>query len=461
MRTKITKWGAATAFAAALLVVPLAASAATPATETDSAGAALVNGQTAANTLVINDAVIGFAVGGITQDGIAASDTGADAQFRVDRRLDVNVTRNGALKSGTPGGVAELLFTVTNETNDASSDVFLQPLRFNSDLATLGTARVTATPLPGDTTRVCLDANANNQCELAEVLALVAGQGYLLPAASAVPGTPRPIVLEVSVPLGAVNGEWDTFLLSAGVGDGTGLALITTDDRANPDGLLTVENVFADAGSASNFAAGNGVDLTGPSLTTDVDSDGRHTDADQFQVSTADMSVTKTSEVIYDPINGLKYELLASGTGAVVNTAAATGALPKAIPGAIVMYTISAQNDRDNNDNTPPAATATGVTITDNLPAEIAAGNDAAVSGLVNCNVDGVGVLGAGTICTLNLTDLGTRLDVALVSQCDGTTSEIDITGANPLAAVSFGDCDDVASSPGDEGTIVYYVTIP
>ncbi|HSG90740.1 MAG TPA: hypothetical protein VLA56_16105 [Pseudomonadales bacterium] len=425
----------------------------------------LVNGQTPAGTLVTNDAVLAYAVGTVPQDEIAASASGNAATFEVDRRLDVNVSRNGGLKSGTPGGVAELLFTVTNETNDTATDLFLQALRYDSDLAPVNSARVAATPLPGSTTRVCLDANANGQCEVGEVLGLVAGQGYLVPSAAAVPGTALDIVLEVSVPVSAVNGSWDSFLLSASVGDGTGLARIATDDRLLEDvatGENAVQNVFADADSSLNDAAGAGIVFGGVSLGTDSVSDGIHTDADQFQVATAVMSVVKLSEVIYDPINGLKYALVASGAGATVDTGSATGANPKAIPGAIVMYTISAQNDRDNVETAPSAATAQTVTITDTLPTELIAGNDAALTGLADCNVDGVGVLGTGTICTANLTDLATRLDVALVTQCGAATpAPIDILAENPLASVDLGSCTDADDSVGQEGTIVYYVTIP
>ena len=72
---------------------------------------------------------------------------------------------------------------------------------------------------------------------------------------------------------------------------------------------------------------------------TDAARDGQHSDDDAYRIVTATLAVTKTSEVISDPFNGTT--------------------LPKRIPGAVVEYCITVQNNG--------AADATSVVLTDVL----------------------------------------------------------------------------------------------
>ena len=76
--------------------------------------------------------------------------------------------------------------------------------------------------------------------------------------------------------------------------------------------------------------------------TTDTsDRNGMHSDTQTFEIDAPLLSVSKSSEVIYDPFNG--------------------GTNPKRIPGAIVQYTITILNKSDS--------AASGVVVSDELTA--------------------------------------------------------------------------------------------
>ncbi|MCZ6618562.1 MAG: hypothetical protein O7E57_10545 [Gammaproteobacteria bacterium] len=133
------------------------------------------------------------------------------------------------------------------------------------------------------------------------------------------------------------------------------LDALTTDDSAIPDSTTTVEVVFADDGLG---AVGDGIE----------------TQRDGYIVSSAALTITKTSAVLSDPFN------------LAVN--------PKAIPGAVVEYTITVQNNG--------AVDADQVAITDVLDASLTillgqyAGEDVEID------------LGGGTTvttCTLDAAD--------------------------------------------------------
>ena len=134
---------------------------------------------------------------------------------------------------------------------------------------------------------------------------------------------------------GPLNGDISAVTLTAQVAQGGTAAAqganILTDDAAIADNPATVQVVFADG-------AGD----------TDVANDGKHSDSDAYRVGAAQITVAKTSLVISDPING--------------------GANPKAIPGAMVEYTVTISNAGG------ASATATNVQVTDSLNSEITAG---------------------------------------------------------------------------------------
>ncbi len=118
----------------------------------------------------------------------------------------------------------------------------------------------------------------------------------------------------------------------------------------------------------------------------DGDNDGVFGAAGSYTVSAATLSVSKTSRVISDPVN------------------AATN--PKAIPGAIIEYCVVVGNASGS-------ATATNVTITDPVPADLTFDATFGIringtsDGSGNCNADGSagGNFNAGAV-TATLTDI-------------------------------------------------------
>jgi uncharacterized repeat protein (TIGR01451 family) len=169
---------------------------------------------------------------------------------------------------------------------------------------------------------------------------------------------------------------------------------ITTDDGGTADDPAAVDIVFADG-------AGD----------TDAANDGAHSDRDAYRVGAAAITVSKTSQVLSDPVNG--------------------GTNPKAIPGAIVEYTITIENDAG------ASATATNVQVSDSLAAEIA-------SGAVAFETDAYGA-GLGLRVTAPTLNSGNPLDLSNAADADEGTFAADtvtVTGivlqAGESATVTF-----------------------
>lgn len=126
-----------------------------------------------------------------------------------------------------------------------------------------------------------------------------------------------------------------------------GGATITSDDSGSADVAGLVQNVFAD---------GTGdVDETNAA---DTDFNGRHSDTGVFAVQAADLTVTKTSTVVWDPVS-----CAASLPTAPTDGGECTADNPKAIPGAYIEYTITIVNAGNS--------AASNVTLTDALTDEL------------------------------------------------------------------------------------------
>lgn len=116
------------------------------------------------------------------------------------------------------------------------------------------------------------------------------------------------VFIVADAPTSLVNNDVGNVELTATTHDSGTVATLdplTTDDAGIPDSAATVEVVFAD----------DGLGVVG---------DGLETAQDGYIVSSAALTITKTSQVLSDPFN------------LAVN--------PKAIPGATIQYTITVQN---------------------------------------------------------------------------------------------------------------------
>jgi hypothetical protein len=290
---------------------------------------------TAAGTSVDNRATVNYAVGGVPQTLIESSPAGnstpgatlgADTSFLVDNMLDLTVAETGASYTAVvPAATAQVLtFTVENTGNNTQ----------DFSLAAVNRASATAGPFGGvdnfdaAAVSVFVDGNANGTYEVALDTAT-----YIDELAA---DTTISVFIVSNIPGGQADGDLAVLTLTAQVAVGGVPAAqgadILADDAGAADDPAVVQTVFADG-------AGD----------TDAANDGQHSDSDGYIVSSAQLTITKSSTVISDPVNG--------------------GVNPKAIPGAIVEYTITIANAAG------AGASATGISVSDDLSVEIGAGN--------------------------------------------------------------------------------------
>lgn len=353
---------------------------------------------TVSGTSIVNKATINFQVGGVGQVPIESSPAGnttpgvgngTNTTFVVDDKVMMTVTAiDIAAVTTYPSSTAQAMsFTVSNTGNTTH------------DFA-LTAAPIAVTNVAGATAAFFADTNTNGTYDLGTDLALP----YVDELAS--DGTTT-VFLVISVPAGATNGQTANYSVSAEAHQGGGVgalgALTKTQadlDKSAADNPATVQIVLADA-------AGDG-DAPYDGIFTKNGSPG-------FEVFTATLTVTKISAVYSDPVNGTT--------------------LPKAIPGAIVTYTVTVAN-------TAGTVTATNVSISDNLNAEISAARLAfatQLTGNLPACTAGQGIVVDG-VCKTNTGD------------ADG--ADWNATGVNTVTITGL------SLAPGASSTIKYQVTI-
>lgn len=289
---------------------------------------ALADG-TPSGTVIDNTATVDYTVGGVNQAQITSN----TASFVVDNRVDLTVTTvDVAIVQVVPGALNQVLtFTVANNGN-TTQDYSLAALD-----AAVGAFGMPET-FDAANVRVFVDGNGNNTFDLGTDTATYIDELAM--------DTSVTVFVVADIPAGQVDSDVASYDLVAQTAQGgvagTQGADITTDDAGDADDPALVQIVFADgAGSV------------------DAANDGQHSSLDGYLVLTATLNVAKSAEVVDDPVNGN------------VN--------PKAIPGAIMAYTI----DIDNVGN----AVADNVVIEDAIPA-----NSAFVVGTVVTNPSGPGI---------------------------------------------------------------------
>jgi uncharacterized repeat protein (TIGR01451 family) len=297
---------------------------------------------TPAGTSILNRATVNYSVGGAPQTPIESSPTGnttpgltagSDTTFVVDNRVDLTVAESSGNATVTaPGALnAWLAFTVTNTGNAPQG----YQLSFAEETGT-----------------VLFTNTDNDDFGLANLSLLVdedpsAGQGTGndlfdgSESATAIntlqPGYSVTVfIVSPSVPLALTNLDFANVRLQArtAVNGTNGGTLVVPSGGVNNPAL--VEILFADAGNDATQVA-----------------------TDQFAVQSAALTVTKTQTVIDD------------GFGS---------ASPRAIPNAVVEYTVTVANGS-------PTTAATAVVINDPIPATTTfqtgpyAGSDVAITG--------------------------------------------------------------------------------
>jgi len=262
---------------------------------------------TLAGTVVPNQASVDYDVNGTDQTDILSTaagslpGTGDPTTFVVDNKVDFSlVTADVALQTTGLGQLnVPTRFTLTNEGNS------VQDFRLDPDNLTGGTADPFGGPNPDNTDMAALVAYVDD------------GDGLWDP------------LLDTALYVDELAADASITIWVAATGPATGatadVAVVDLDATVREGGLLGTEGgpVTQDDGSADDpdtvqvvFADGVG---SGPGL-----GDGVETDQSGYQVSTAVLAITKSVTVISDPFNG------------TVN--------PKAIPGAIVEYSVEVVN---------------------------------------------------------------------------------------------------------------------
>lgn len=288
---------------------------------------------TEAGTTISNQATVSYQVGGVAQTPI----TSPTVQFVVDNRIDLTVAEGSTTTTQTSPGLTNQVtsFTVTNTGNAAQAFV----------LSAANMATGSASPFAGGTAdnqdvtnvRVFVDSGAGGTPNVYDASDSATNIASLAPDTTAV------VFVLADVPVAASNGQFANVQLT--VVTATDNTTTPVVESAGADDANVVQIVFGDAGEDATEAA-----------------------IDQYEVRSASLAVTKTAAVISDPFNG-------------------TGADRKAIPGAIVEYTITVTNS-----STTTAATA--VQLEDAIPS-----NTVFVPGSLTLN--------AGTLSDANDADAG------------------------------------------------------
>tara|TARA_R110000824_G_scaffold22173_1_gene81554 strand:- start:6746 stop:7855 length:1110 start_codon:yes stop_codon:yes gene_type:complete len=338
---------------------------------------------TDAGTSIKNDVSVAFSVGGTIQTAETDSDI-----FLVDRKVNLVIAKSDSVNTSVaPNALQQAVtYTVSNQTND-TIDVLLTSAQVGTDnFDVTGTITyyldngTTAGVFDaGDTLITYVDNLAEDTSVTVHAVANIPG--------SAITGDLADIIL---IGQAAAHGG------GAIVADGIGVkGTAYSDDSASADDAATVQNVFTDA-------AGPGA--------SDGAADGYHSATDTYEVAAADITVTKTSKVLWDPINGTTR--------------------PKAIPGAIVEYCIAVANASGG-------AAATGVAISDTIPANLVYYSSLATGPATVPAV--IGVVTEGTV--------------------SGSACNADGTGTGAIASgVVSGNLGTVAS--GDTETLIFRATV-
>lgn len=268
---------------------------------------------TTAGTTITNEVSVAYQVGGVQQTAVTDTD-----EFTVDRRVNLVVAQEGNTTTSVDAGQADAVttFTVTNTTNAVMDFRLAASNRVGGTSANGGTDTIQVTNL-----RIFRDSNDDGVLDSAdeevtyldEIGANDTVRVFIvadIPDASAAPGAVAGVRLTATAREG-------------GTADEEGLAVTQSDDP-NTAG---VDTVFGDTNANGNIAR-----------------DGISFAEDDYTIRDANLGVVKISRVVSDPFND------------VTN--------PKAIPGAVVEYCIVVTNPVGS-------ATATSVTVTDEVPASM------------------------------------------------------------------------------------------
>jgi uncharacterized repeat protein (TIGR01451 family) len=256
---------------------------------------------TGAGVSINNRATVNYSVGSVAQTPIESSPTGnsnpgvnngANTTFVVDNKIIHTVTELSGNATTTSPGATNVItaFTVTNLGNNPEG------YQLTATNLTGGTLFSQTDSTDVTNIRAFRDVNGNNAYD-----AGVDTETFINTLAADASVT---VFVVSDVPVTAGNGQYANVQLAAraAVAGTNGATLVT--QSAGADNPATVDVVFADAGATAR--------------------DGIYEAADQYAIQSASLSVSKVATVVSDPFNGASN--------------------PKAIPGAVVRYTVTVTN---------------------------------------------------------------------------------------------------------------------
>ena len=259
---------------------------------------------TTAGTTISNTATVNYSVSSVAQTPITSN----AAEFVVDSRVDLSVTRDDtAPVTAAPNQTGVVAtFTVSNEGNSIQS-YQLQPTNITTPVFTNNDSVVDDLVLT-----TAWDSNGNGSYDAGDTAGNI---GDLAPGAAAT--TTRVFVL-ATIPAGAANGQFASIRLAVrAAAAGSNGSTLAVEDNGADVATGAPQVVFADAGE-----------------------DNLEFDDNQYVIASAALAITKSVTVISDPLNATSN--------------------PKAIPGAIVQYSIAIQNNG--------SVAAQSLTMTDTVP---------------------------------------------------------------------------------------------
>lgn len=299
------------------------------------AGGAMAQ-QTAPNTEVTNTIDLSYNSG--AQTATVTQNDAASVVFNVDRKIDLGLTAQagGGQVTAVPGEEAVVLsFEVENRGNDTQGFVIAVGDGGNIDTDGLEYSE-TATTTEGE-----------YYVMISSDVTIANGDDYNVNAGPNAgdldPGESYYVLIVANVPMGATSEQYDDFTVTA---TATSAGENTPVDEDRDQGLTGVNTVWADAASNSTR------------LGTEIDpeTDGKDADETRLLIQAPDLTAIKEAAVVAENIPGeANYDC--EGGGAAISGAAA------AIPGACVEYTITITNAA------APAIAATGISVTDEIPA--------------------------------------------------------------------------------------------
>ena len=273
---------------------------------------AFANG-TAANTLIDNKASLTFTSGGgssVTLESAPTGNTtlgvgsGTVTQFRVDRKVDILVTRSDAAIVTSNAGTTQILttFNVQHIGNDTQDFVLTTAQLAAGTADPFGGASPDNFSFPAACTVRADNDNSGTYVAASDTLSYLSN----IPAAAA--GTTRKVFVLCDAPATTPNNSVVVVSLTAQAAvAGSSGATIQVNQSATADGALTVETVWGDAAGSDDAAL-----------------DGKHSVRSAYLIRAAVLSLLKSETLICDPINQISN--------------------PKHIPGALVKYTVTVSN---------------------------------------------------------------------------------------------------------------------